>query len=334
VTSLWIRGETAYPPVVPSARVRLAQFVDFLHPHDIDLEYRPALTDEEYAFIASPASPLRKAGLLARATARAARHRGTPDLLLVHRLRAPVPFPGFDPPRRLDVYDLDDALFEGSTGDANRRFGWVKQEARRYLAERARTYAPRVEIVPSCVDPDTQPIRDHVDRETTTMGWIGSASTAQYLAPVLPVIRRLHENGAGVRLVVVGADTGMREPWIEHRPWSLARQASDLSGFDIGLMPLPDDAWARGKCGYKLLQYFSAGVPAVVSPVGVAPAMAADGRGATAVSAADWEREIRALSSSAAERGQRGARARAYADQEFSYRRWAPELASMLRTVA
>ena len=349
MSALRILGETAYPAIVPSARVRVAAFAPFLREHGVFLEHRPALTDEQYGLLASRASAPRKAAVLARAAVRAAGRRPAYDLLLVHRLRLLAPLPGLDPPRRLDVYDLDDALFLGSAAAVNRGFAWAKQEARRcvaalrrarlvlagntFLAARSREHATRVEIMPSCVDPERQPPREHADAEVVTIGWIGSSSTSPYLADVLPVIARLHDRGVGVRLTTVGAEPALRAPWLVSRPWSLASQAADLASFDVGIMPLPDTEWARGKCGYKVLQYFSAGVPAVASPVGVTRELVGDGRGALATTPREWEDALLGLVRDVAERRERGAAGRAFARERFSYQRWAPELAGLLRSL-
>src|SRR3954447_8538985 len=128
------------------------------------------------------------------------RARPDHDVLLVHRLRLLTPLPGVDPPPRLDVYDLDDALFVGSAAAVNRRFQWAKQEARRcvaclrrarlviagnaFLAGTAREYAERVEVVPSCVNPAVQPLRTHGTADVVTVGWIGSPTTSIYLEPL------------------------------------------------------------------------------------------------------------------------------------------------------
>ncbi|MEJ7825446.1 MAG: glycosyltransferase [Solirubrobacteraceae bacterium] len=325
----------------------MAAFAPFLREHGVELEYRPALTDDEYRVLGSHASAAHKACVLARGAARAAGPRPAHDALLVHRLRLLAPLPGIDPPRHLAVYDLDDALFLGSTAVVNRRFAWAKQEARRcvialrrarlviagnvFLADHARRYARHVEIVPSCVDPEHQPTRTHSDAEVVTIGWIGSSSTSPYLAPVLPVIERLHRRGAPIRLITVGAHVGMRAPWLQSRHWSLAREAEDLASFDIGIMPLPDSDWARGKCGYKVLQYFSAGVPAVASPVGVTTELVAEGRGALATSPQEWEQALSDLVGDVAARRERGLAGRSFVQAHYSYRRWAPELAGLLR---
>lgn len=314
------------------------------------LDYRPTLTDDEYRVIASDARVAPKVMSLAASTARAALSRPPDGPVLVHRLRLLSPFPGLDPPRSLDLYDIDDALFLGSPAEVNRHFQWAKQEARRcvtclrrarlvlagnsYLADQARRHATRVEVVPSCVDSTAQPIHEHRAKEVVTIGWIGSPTTAPYLQAVIPVLARLNEGRPRAKLVVVGGETGVNEPWIEHRPWSLASEGSDLAGFDIGIMPLPDTQWARGKCGYKILQYFSAGVPAVSSDVGVSRELIGDERGLLASTAEEWRTALELLIDSADERRERGTAARRFVERHYSYEHWAPIVAELMRSVA
>jgi glycosyltransferase involved in cell wall biosynthesis len=333
-----------------SARVRIANYTPFLLEHQVELRHEPTLMSSEYAVLGSAVSPARKALVLGRSALRAARLPDRQALLLVHRLLTLTPLPVFDPPRELAVYDFDDALLVGSAAQSNRRFQWTKQEGRRAvaymrsarlvltgngtLATQALPYADRVEVVPSCVDPQAQPMHVHEDRETLVVGWIGSGTTVAYLDPLLPIIERLNSVSRPVRLVVVGGDTGIRADWIEHRRWSPDTQAADIAGFDVGVMPLPDDEWTRGKSGYKLLQYFAAGVPAAASPVGVNAELVADGRGVAATTAAEWERALTELLRDAGGRRERGELARQFVEDHYSYQRWAPELARLLRGVA
>jgi glycosyltransferase involved in cell wall biosynthesis len=330
--------------------VRVANFIPFLQEHGVSLDFRSTLTDEEYALLAARAPVTRKALTLLGSAAAALRRAPDQQLLLVHRLRLLTPAPGIDPPRRLDVYDLDDALFLGSPAEVNRRFQWVKQEARRslaclrrarlviagnsFLASRAREHARRVEVVPSLVDPARQPVHRHGRAEVITVGWIGSPTTVAYLQPVLRALEVVNRDAVRARLVVVGGDTGWRTSWVEHRPWSLRAEPEELAAFDIGVMPLPDNDWARGKCGYKILQYFSAGVPAVASPVGVAREMVGDDRGLSASTPTQWSGALRRLIDDAEERCARGSLGRQYVEREYSYEKWAPELAQLLRSMA
>jgi glycosyltransferase involved in cell wall biosynthesis len=344
-------AETAYPAVAASPRVRISGFAPFLAAEGIDFSYLPTLTEREYAAVQADVWAGRKAAILARAGARLAlRRKGGQDLRLVHRMRTLVPIPGLDPPRLIDVYDFDDALFLGSISPANARFGWVKREGsawlsyvRRarlvlagnaFLAQRASEYARRVEVVPSCVDPAIQPLRTHGAVDPVTVGWIGSPSTSGYLAAVLPALERINRDRTRAKLVLVGGGATLRAPWIEHRGWSRTTQADDLASFDVGIMPLPDDEWSRGKCGFKLLQYFSAGVPAIASPVGVAKTMVSAERGFLADSVDGWERALEALISDPGARREQGIAAREFVEREYSYQRWAPELAGLFRSLA
>ena len=329
--------------------MRIASYERFLRAYGVELMYRPMLTEREYATLSSDTSAPRKAMMLAASTLRAAGRRPRHDLLLVHRLRLLNPAPRLDPPRRLDAYDIDDALFLGSPAAVNRRFQWAKQEARRsiecmqrarlviagnsFLADRAREFAHRVEVVPTCVDPTRQPTHVHEPQDVVTVGWIGSHTTSSYLEPVLRVLTQLNDGALRARLVLVGADPRLRADWIEQHPWSPHTETGELASFDIGIMPLPDTDWARGKCGYKLLQYFSAGVPAVASPVGVNVPLVGNERGILASSPTEWESALKQLLADPDRRRESGAAARRFVEREYSYQRWAPELASMLRSL-
>ena len=347
---LHVLAESAYPTVAPSPRVRVAAFAPFLRDHDVDLRFRSNISAAEYRVLGGAGDHLGKARVVASCAVRVARRTRPPEgLLMVHRLLSLVPVPGHDPPARVDVYDFDDALFESSISTENRRFGPLKRERERcrahlararlvlagnaYLATHARRHARRVEIVPSCIDASRQGARTHADVETVTVGWIGSASTTSYLTEILPVLRAINAGGVRMRLVAVGAAQLPAEPWIEQRPWTLATEAQLLSGFDIGVMPLPDDPWTRGKCGYKLLQYFAAGVPAVASPVGVNASLLAGGGGLAASGAAQWRAALEELAGDTNARREAGLAGRRLAVREYSYQRWAPELAALLRSL-
>jgi len=348
--ALVVSAETTYPSMTPGSRVRLVQLAPHLRAHGVSLNYLTTLSDAEYLALTSPQ---RVAGLPAKAhafmsgVARAIKPPQPADLLLVYRLRFLTPIPRIEPIPKLDVYDFDDALLVGSTFPWNRRLAWLKREAARcrtylsrarlviagnsYLAETARSYARGIEVIPSCVDPSIQPLRAHAETDPVRIGWIGSASTAPYLAQLMPVFERLNANRVRAKLVVVGTTVNLRAPWMEHREWSLDTEQAELANFDIGVMPLPDDEWTRGKCGYKLLQYFAAAVPAVASPVGVNRSIIGNARGYLAETAVDWFRALSELINDVDLRREMGANGRAFVEREFSYQRWAPEYAALLR---
>jgi glycosyltransferase involved in cell wall biosynthesis len=349
---LTVTAQTAYPHRAPGARVRLAELAPFLARFGVDLDYRPTLSDSQYETVVEGNRTVSKLGPLVGSLVRTAR-RGdadSSDLVLVHRFRSLVSVPLLEFSQRTDVYDFDDAIFAGSGPGTGTFSGALKAEAGRweryvaearlvvagneYLASAARRRARRVEVVPSCMDPNRYRVRQHRETSPVTIGWIGSRSTTRFLEPVLPVLERLNRDRLRARLVVVGGGPLPVIPWLEQRPWSFDREASDLAAFDIGIMPLPDTPWTRGKCGYKVLQYFAAGVPAIASPVGVNCRLIGADRGQLAGSAAEWYTALLELSADAAARRQMGEAGRRLVETSYSYSRWAPELAAMLKSLS
>ena len=130
------------------------------------------------------------------------------------------------------------------------------------------------------------------------IGWIGSHSTLMYLVSLRPVFEELAQRyGESVVLkVVCDRFPGRMGLVVEEKPWALNEELSDLRAFDIGVMPLPDDVWTRGKCGFKLLEYMAVGIPVVASPVGVNTAIVRDGEnGYLAADEARWTEVLAAL---------------------------------------
>ncbi|MFL5864781.1 MAG: glycosyltransferase [Solirubrobacteraceae bacterium] len=345
-------AQTAYPLSAASARVRLAGFAPVLRQFGLEVDYRPALTDTQYAAIVGGNWPDQKLRSLAASMAAVARRDGVDPAspVLVHRLRSLIPVPLLEFSTRVDAYDFDDALFAGSGSGTPRGSRMIKGEARRWhryvtmarlvvagnahLADAARRHASRVEVVPSCVDPPRYRLREHGDHSPVTIGWIGSPTTSGFLKPLLPVLERLNRDRLRARLLTVGAAPLPPHRWLEQRPWSLEREATDLADFDVGVMPLPDTTWTRGKCGYKVLQYFAAGIPVVASPVGVSARLVAPERGRLAASDSDWSVALGELAADTETRRQLGAAGRRLVEREYSYGRWAPELAQMLRSLS
>ena len=328
----------------------MVNFAPFLRPHGVNLAFGSSLRDSEYELLVSNAPPWRKARSVISSGARTLRLDFPEGSVgLVHRLAAVTPLPGVDPPRKLDVYDFDDALYLGSISTANRMFRGLKREAARFasyaasaqvviagnshLASHARLWARSVEVVPSCVDPSKQPTREHGDYAPITIGWIGSPSTTPYLRRLWSAIEALRRSGVDARVVTVGAARLPDEPWLEQRPWYLHREAADLASFDVGVMPLDDDGWARGKCGYKILQYFAAGLPVVASPVGINSTLVGDERGHLAQSQIEWTHALSDLSRNTLARREAGGAARRYVERNFSYERWAPVFADIINSL-
>lgn len=347
---LRVLARTAYPPVAAGARVRVIEMADHLREFGVQLQFRASLSDEEYRLISEPSMPPRKLLALVRGSARASRPSKVPTetLTLVYRLGSLMPALD-DLVRPVDIYDFDDAIYLSQLRAHHAAASWIKQESKRairnirrarlvfagntVLAGFASEHARRVEVVPSCVNPLEQPARSHAAAEIFTVGWTGSPTTSPYLRPAVEAVEALREQGAAIRLVLMGADPhpSLQAPWIEHRPWSLEGEKHLLTELDVGLMPMPDNAWTRGKCGYKVLRYFAAGLPVVASPVGVNRQLIADGRGIPASTSREFHRALSQLATDHVARSEMGDLGRRFVERDYSYQVWAPRVAALLR---
>jgi glycosyltransferase involved in cell wall biosynthesis len=138
-----------------------------------------------------------------------------------------------------------------------------------YLAERAYAAgAERVQVIPTVIDLDKYRMKEKDDKNIFVIGWIGTKSTFRYLYPLKNALSRLIEN-YGIYVHIVGGKEllglGKNEIHIE---WSEENEVNSILTFDVGIMPLEDGYWEKGKCGYKLIQYMGCGLPVVASSVG------------------------------------------------------------------
>ena len=200
-----------------------------------------------------------------------------------------------------------------------------------YLADWARPHCEHVSVLPTAVDLAAYPAEPPTDG-ATVIGWIGTASTLMYLRAVLPALARLaaRQPTMIVRVVSDGALDAPDLPLI-NVAWSLAGEVDELRRFQVGIMPLPDDLWTRGKCAVKILQYFAAGIPVVCSPVGVAREIVEHGRnGFFATSEDEWVTHLEALLADAALRRRMGAAGRALVAERYSVEATLPRLLDVL----
>lgn len=205
-----------------------------------------------------------------------------------------------------------------------------------YLAQRAREAgAPMVEIVPTLIDLDRYSVKiasdDKVDLPRIV--WIGSPSTARYLELIHKPLEELSRQ-FNFKLRVIGADGfALQGVNMEYVPWTEATEAASIQSCDIGVMPLLDSPWERGKCGYKLIQYMACGLPVVASPVGVNCEIVSDGEnGYLAGSDGAWVDALETLLRDAMLRQQMGAAGRRRVEADYCIQQVAPRMAELLRT--
>ena len=243
------------------------------------------------------------------------------------------------------VVDCDDAIFHrydrhclalvrgtlGSKIDAVMRRADLVIAGSLYLADRAQSAgARRVEVVPTAVDLERyHATGPKLDAKPIVIGWIGSPKTAPYLHSV----ERLLAQMPGIFCVAIGArkDQVAGGPFVA-KPWSEATEVELLRGLDIGIMPLPDEPWTRGKCGYKLIQYMACGLPVVASPVGVNSTIVRHGEnGFLASTEGQWTEALARLVAQPDLRRRMGSAGRKMVESEFSLQVLAPRLEGLLR---
>jgi glycosyltransferase involved in cell wall biosynthesis len=207
------------------------------------------------------------------------------------------------------------------------------------LAEFAKiSGAARVEYIPTVVALSRYQRPAAHGPEGVVIGWVGSPSTQRYLLEIKDALARVNRV-RDVRLVLVGADSGIRNQLegidadFEH--WSEDREVGILAKMDIGIMPLSDGDWERGKCGYKLIQYMASGIPVIASPVGVNVDIVSNGRcGILASTTEEWELALLKLIDASELRQSMGLAGRAAVETDFSLELQAPRLARLLDEIA
>jgi len=338
----------------PAYRVRWALLSGGLAAHGVQLEQMPLFRPGESLRLRS-AGAIGKARILAGARRRLrAELRGAGEgasAVVVQRHVDFTPSLALEKAavrdRRL-VYDVDDAIWLSGRQTGGHPLGALKGTARKVrwlagraehtiagneiLAEHLSRYSDAVTVVPSLVDPASYPPRRHEQGEALVLGWVGSPTTAAYLRRVAPALERFAKGSPRpVRLLVVGgAAPTIPGAETRQRAWSPEAEREALAEMDIGLMPLEDTPWTRGKCAYKALQYMAAGIPPVADAVGIVAATVGDG-GYALASPEQWPEALAALAEDPGLRARMGEAGRRRVEAEFSPARWLPTIAAILR---
>lgn len=233
------------------------------------------------------------------------------------------------------VYDFDDALAVSADGPFPLTKIWRRSVAAAdvviagndLLAEQAAEISDNVVVIPSCVEPELYVEKRDYAFETPTAVWIGSPSAESYLATIArPLLEAHRRTGLRLRLVSAGnASLGMLDEIIDRVDWTPTGFAAALESADVGIMPLPNDPWTRGKCAYKLLQYAATGLPLIGTPVGANRGVVDGAHGWAPESGDEWlDALLTCFELSPEERAARGRTAREFVTDHFSFAAWAP----------
>ena len=275
---------------------------------------------------------------------------GQYDLLVIQRkLFTPVEFWYIRQKAKKIVYDFDDAVMYRSSGSASStsfsrrlKFGYMMKRVdyviagNQFLKSEVLPYNEHVAVIPTTIDLSRYSAKEEADqRNVITIGWLGSSSTLKYLRPLIPVLEKTYRKHPNVQLKIV-CDRfldSLNLPVIKKR-WASEEEEADLKSFDIGIMPLTDDLWSRGKCGLKILQYYSVGVPVVCTPVGINGEIVKDGvNGFWARNETEWEERLLTLIEEEGLRREMGINGRRTVEEGYSLEVNAPRLFSVINKV-
>jgi glycosyltransferase involved in cell wall biosynthesis len=334
-----------------SSRLRSYQYIEGLRRRGLEVEVSPFFSDEYLRILYSGHTSRREVIKAYAQRLRRVMQLSGFDLIWIEKEILPYWPAVFELILRLRsipyVVDYDDAVFhryEFHRSPAVRatlrrkidrvmHYSSVVIVGNDYLRQRAaKAGARRIFEIPTVLDERRYAARDTKVHTRLVIGWIGTPKTVRYLLALRSVLYDLTTE-LQAKVVAVGVtDDDVHGTSIEACRWSEDTEVDSISGFDVGIMPLPDAPWERGKCGYKLLQYMACGLPVVASPVGVNAAIVQHGvNGFLATSHDEWTKYLSLLLGSSALRRQLGARGRSLFEKEFTLERQIPRLEAALR---
>ncbi len=279
---------------------------------------------------------------------------GKYDALLIHREAIPIGPPVwewialvlFGKPA---IYDFDDAIWLEKTSETNKKVSWLKwarkvpfiiknsryiSAGNQFLKKYAESFNDNALFIPTVVETNEHRSERNQNSEKITVGWTGTHSTLPYLDPVLMIIRKLKSDLEFDFLIIADQDPDYQDLEYEFVLFSHSREIKDLDRIDIGIMPVPDDDWAKGKCGFKLIQYMALEKASLASPVGVNSILIGENeRGMYASKPQDWEQGLKELIKNSDLRKEYGKRGRDFVENQFSRNSLLPNYRKLLLSV-
>jgi glycosyltransferase involved in cell wall biosynthesis len=340
----------------PGQRFRLEQWEPLLKQRGIEIVYEAFEDEELHSSLYQSGNLFKKMRGIAQAFARrfaSMRKVKEYDAVYVFREAALLGPPIFE---RLFhrsgvpmIFDFDDAIFVPYVSPSNGYLSYLKFPAKTkticrlsshvmagnaYLANYARQVNDQVSILPTTIDTEKYTLEERRENDIPVIGWSGSYSTVQHLDTLREALKKLAGRQA-FRLRVIGTPRyEIPGVDVEAMRWRAETEVADLRPIDIGVMPLPDDKWSRGKCGLKALQYMALGIPSICSPVGVNAEIIEDGEnGFLAATEDEWIEKLTLLLQSEALRKRLGLAGRATVEAKYSALAQVPRVIEIFESV-
>jgi len=328
----------------PSQRYRFEQYLPFLQQNGFEFTWSPLLNEADDKLFYSQGNFLKKLlillkGILIRLSDK--KFFATHDIIFIQREATFFGTSYFEKRAfksgKKVIFDFDDAIWLEDTSPGNKKWAWVKNPKKfeanvafahkiiagnNYLAQKAKGFSKaEVSVIPTTVDTAFHiPKPELRNKEKITIGWSGSFSTIKHFEEIIPVLKELvkkHPNKLQFKIV---GDENYRndELNIKGIAWAEKTEVDEINGFDIGIMPLPNDEWAKGKCGLKALTYMACEVPVVMSGVGVNVEIAESGSAMIANTKNEWLNALEELITSKDKRAQLGKKGRQSVIEKYS----------------